>query len=41
MQVLCSPYNEDVQFADCLNVHLHRPPPKKKDKKEGIFMPFL
>ena len=40
MQVLCSPYNEDVQFADCLNVH----PPQKKEKKkkeEGIFMPFL
>ena len=35
MQVLSSLYNEDVQFADCLNVH----PPKKK--KAGIFMPFL
>ncbi|WP_293716132.1 hypothetical protein [Thiolapillus sp.] len=36
-RVLSSLYNEDVQFADCLNVH----PPKKKKKKEGIFMPFL
>uniref|UniRef100_UPI003AF98559 hypothetical protein n=1 Tax=Thiolapillus sp. TaxID=2017437 RepID=UPI003AF98559 len=39
MRVLSSLYNEDVQFADCLNVH---PPQKKKEKKEeGIFMPFL
>ena len=36
MRVLSSLYSEDVQFADCLNVHT---PPKKK--KEGIFMPFL
>ena len=36
MRVLSSLYNENVQFADFLNVH---PPPKKK--KEGIFMPFL
>ncbi len=35
MRVLSSLYSEDVQFADCLNVH----PPQKK--KEGIFMPFL
>ncbi len=33
MQVLCSPYNEDVQFADCLNVHPHRPPQKKRQKR--------
>ncbi len=33
MHILSSLYSEDVQFADCLNVH---PPPKK-----GIFMPFL
>ena len=39
MRVLSSLYNEDVQFADCLNVH---PPQKKRKekKKEGIFMPF-
>ena len=30
MRVLSSLYNEDVQFADCLNVH----PPKKKEKKK-------
>ena len=35
MRVLSSLYSEDVQFADCLNVH-----PQKK-KEEGIFMPFL
>ena len=37
MRVLFSLYSEYVQFAACLNVH----PPKKKKKKEGIFMPFL
>ena len=37
MRVLSSLYREDVQFADCLNVH----PPKQKKQKEGIFMPFL
>ena len=36
MRVLSSLYNEDVKFADGLNVH----PPSKK-KEEGIFMPFL
>ncbi|WP_419627773.1 hypothetical protein, partial [Thiolapillus sp.] len=29
MRILSSLYSEDVQFADCLNVH----PPKKKKKK--------
>ena len=34
MWVLSSLYNEDVQFADCLNVH----PPKKKKKKKKVFV---
>ena len=38
MQVLCSPYNEDVQFADFLNVH---PPPKKKKKKKRRYFHAL
>ena len=29
MQVLCSLYNEDVQFADCLNVHSPTHPKKE------------
>ena len=33
MRVLSSLYNEDVQFADCLNVH----PPQKKKKKKKVF----
>ena len=37
MPVLSSLYSEDVQLADCLNVH----PQEKKKKKQGIFMPFL
>ena len=34
MRVLSGLYNEDVQFADCLNVH---PPQKKKEKKKKVF----
>ncbi|WP_419595908.1 hypothetical protein, partial [Thiolapillus sp.] len=37
MRVLSSLYNEDVQFADCLNVH----PPKKKRRRYFHALPLV